>query len=121
MTNFKALAQQELSMSVLMAGREQLKTDDIIGKELTIIAFDMAVITDHGEEKIFPVILFKEMPDHYYNGGTLLKKLCDVWAAEYGGDYTGASEDLEKSGGVKVRFKASKTKGGNNLTTIDVL
>lgn len=118
---FREVAQKELSMSALMAGREQLKTDDIIGQDLTIVAFDMAAITDKGEEKIFPVIIFAEYPDHYYNGGTLLKKMCDVWAAMYDGDLETASRELQASGGVKVRFKSGRTKSGNNLTTIDVL
>lgn len=118
---FKLAADEELSLSPLMTGREQLKTDDLIGKEVTIIAFDFATIIDKGEEKTFPVILLKEYPDHYYNGGTLLAKLCTVWASLLGGDVEKASEELAAEGGVKIRFRATRTKGGNNLTAIDVL
>ena len=121
MANFRDIAISTMSLSELMAGREQVKTDEIVGKELTIVAFDFATITDHGEEKTFPVILFKELPDRYYNGGALLSKLCTAWAAECDGDISAASTALEDEGGVKVRFRATKTKSGNNLTTMDIL
>lgn len=119
--NFKDVAVKTLSLSELMAGREQLKTEDLIGKTVTIMEFDFATITDKGEEKTFPVILFKEYPDHYYNGGTLLQKLCIAWAAMYDGDYETASEELSNSGGVQIRFRMTKTKSGNNLTSVDVV
>ena len=59
---FKQIAEEELSLSPLMTGREQLKTDDLIGKEVTVIAFDFATITDKGEEKTFPVMLPQGIP-----------------------------------------------------------
>ena len=121
MKNFKEIAVKTLSLSELMAGREQIKTDDLIGQAATIIAFDFATITDKGEAKTFPVLLLKEYPDKYYNGGTLLMKLCMAWASEYDGDVEAASADLEKSGGVHIRFRATRTKSGNNLTNITVL
>lgn len=121
MNKFREIAAKELSLSELMAGREQLKTEDLIGKEVTVVQFDFATITDKGVEKTFPVLILKEYPDHYYNGGTLLMKLCQAWAAEYDGDIEAASADLEKSGGVKLRFKTTKTKSGNNLTSVDVV
>lgn len=118
---FKQIAEEELSLSPLMTGREQLKTEDLIGKEVTVIAFDFATITDKGEEKTFPVMLLKEYPDNYYNGGALLSKLCQAWANAYDGDIEAASDDLAAEGGVKLRFRATRTKAGNNLTAIDVL
>lgn len=119
--NFRKIASQELSLSELMTGRVQITTDELIGKKATIVAFDLATITDKGEEKVFPVLLLKEYPDRYYNGGTLLMKMCTAWAAEYGGDIATASIDLEKAGGVEVEFKSTKTKDGKNLTSIIVL
>ena len=82
---------------------------------------DFATITDKGEQKTFPVLLLKEYPDKYYNGGALLMKLCMAWASEYDGDVEAASADLEKSGGVQIKFRATKTKSGNNLTSVDVV
>lgn len=119
--NFKKTAQDELSLSPLMAGRDQIKTEDLIGQTVTVMAFDFATITDKGVEKTFPVLLLKEYPDRYYNGGTLLFKLCKCWAAAYDGDIEAASLDLENEGGVQLRFSATKTKSGNNLTAIDVV
>lgn len=121
MANFRKIAIDELSLSPLMAGREQLKTDDLIGQTVTVYAFDFATITDKGAEKTFPVLLLREHPDHYYNGGTLLSKLCQAWAAAYDGDVERASEELEADGGVQLRFTATKTKSGNNLTAVDVI
>lgn len=119
--NFKKVAQDELSLSPLMAGRDQIKTDDLIGQTVTVTGFDFATITDKGVEKVFPVLLLKEYPDRYYNGGTLLSKLCRCWAEAYDGDIEAASNDLEAEGGVQLRFTATKTKSGNNLTAVDVV
>lgn len=118
---FRDIAVKELSLSPLMAGRDQLKTEDLIGQTVTVYAFDFATITDKGVEKTFPVLLLKEHPDHYYNGGALLSKLCMAWVAEYEGDIEAASEALSAEGGVQLRFTATKTKSGNNLTAVDVL
>ena len=121
MKNFREIASAELSLSHLATGRTKVDTQALIGKELTIVAFDFANITDEGEEKVFPIILFKEMPANYYCGGFMLSKLCSAWAAEYDGDIESASNDLGASGGVAVRFKATRTKTGNNLTTIEII
>lgn len=118
---FKDVAVKTLSLSELMAGREQLKTEDLIGETVTIMEFDFATITDKGEEKTFPVVVFKEYPNHYYNGGTLLRKLCIAWSAMFDGDTETASEKLAASGGVAIRFRSTKTKSGNNLTSVDVV
>ena len=119
--NFKKMAQDELSLSPLMAGRDQIKTEDLIGQTVTVTGFDFATITDKGVEKTFPVLLLKEYPDRYYNGGALLSKLCRCWAEAYDGDIEAASSDLEAEGGVQLKFTATKTKSGNNLTAVDVV
>lgn len=119
--NFKKMAQDELSLSPLMAGREQIKTDDLIGQTVTVTGFDFATITDKGVEKTFPVLLLKEYPDRYYNGGALLSKLCKCWADAYDSDIEMASADLAAEGGVQLKFTATKTKSGNNLTAVDVV
>ena len=119
--NFKKMAQDELSLSPLMAGRDQIKTDDLIGQTVTVTGFDFATITDKGVEKTFPVLLLKEYPDRYYNGGALLSKLCKCWADAYDGDIEMASADLAAEGGVQLKFTATKTKSGNNLTAVDVV
>lgn len=119
--NFKKIASKTLSLSPLMEGREQLKTEDLIGKVATVTDFDFANITDKGETKTFPVLLLAEYPDHFYNGGALLSKLCIAWASEFEGDVEAASEALHESGGVQLRFRSTRTRSGNNLTSIDVI
>lgn len=119
--NFRKIAQDELSLSPLMSGREQIKTEDLIGQTITVIEFDFATITDRGEQKTFPVLLLEEYPDRYYNGGALLNKLCEAWAAAADGDIDAASSELRSSGGVKFKVSMTKTKSGNNLTSIDLV
>lgn len=119
--DFRKIASKELSLSPLMANRNQIKTSDLLGQTVTVTNFDFARITYKGEENIFPVLLFAEHPDKYYNGGCLLSKMCEAWAAEFDGDVAAASIALEDSGGVRIKFLSTKTKSGNNLTSITVL
>ena len=128
--NFKQAAQESTLLCKLMQGREKLDTDDVIGKDLTIIAFDFAPKFDQqgnmvadpqtGEQDVFGVVTFKEN-EGYYCVGTVFTKVCKVWAAEYEGDVEAASRDLAAQGGVKVRFSEGKTKRGNNLVNVEIL
>lgn len=118
---FREIAAKTLSLSDLMAGREKMTTDDLLGQTVTCVEFDFAEITDDGQKKVFPVLVFAEYPDRYYTGGTLLNKMCQAWAAEFDGDIGAASAALSDEGGVKIRFSAGKTKHGNNLTNITVM
>lgn len=120
MFDFRKTAINELSLSPLMAGKEQIKTDDLIGQTVTVVAFDFATITDKGETKTFPVLLLREYPEHYYNGGTLLNKLCLAWASEFE-TIDEANAELLAFGGVQLKFSATKTKTGNNLTKVEVV
>lgn len=119
--DFRKIASKELSLSPLMANREQIQTSDLLGQTVTVINFDFAHIIDKGEEKVFPVLLLAEYPGKYYNGGCLLSKMCEAWTAEFDGDVEAASIALEDSGGVQIKFASTKTKSGNNLTSITVL
>lgn len=121
MSTFREIAAKTLSLSDLMAGREKMTTEELIGQTVTVTEFDFATINDKGVEKTFPVLIFAEFPDRYYSGGTLLAKMCMAWAGEYDGDVAAASAALSDEGGVKIRFSAGKTKSGNNLTNISVL
>lgn len=119
--NFRKIALDEMSLSPLMAGRDKIATDDLIGQTVTVVAFDFATITDKGEEKTFPVLLLEEYPENYYNGGILLSKLCVAWAAAFDGDVEEASNALAEQGGVKLKFTSTRTKSGNNLTSVQVI
>lgn len=130
MGKFSQIAQDNTSLCPLMSGRVKLSTEEILGKEMTIVAFDFApkfdkngeaIVDDStGETDVFGVVVFAEMPHRYYCVGTVFTKVCKAWANGYDSPQE-ASADLEKEGGVKVRFRQSKTKKGNNLTAVDIL
>lgn len=130
--DFRKSAQSATQLCELMAGREKLTTEEVIGAgELTITAFDFAPKFDQngqpvgdsstGEQDTFGVVVFKEHPDRYYSVGTVFTKVCKAWAEQFGGSAEAASVELTKSGGVKVRFSNGKTKKGNNLVNVEIL
>lgn len=107
-------------LSALQNNREKLSTSDLVKQfpdGITVNAFDFATIDD----KTFAVVTFAEDGTKYYNGGTVLTKMCLAWAAGFDGDPESASIALGKAGGVKLKFAESKTKNGNNVTTITVV
>lgn len=128
--NFKQVAQENTLLSAIMVGKEKLETEDVLNKELTIIAFDFApkfdqagnpVVDDKtGEVDTFGVVVFAEFPDKYYCVGAVFTKVCHAWAAGFSSPEE-ASAALAAEGGVRVKFTASKTKKGNNLTAVDIL
>lgn len=127
--NFKQVAQENTLLSAIMVGKEKLETDDILDKELTIIGFDFApkfdqqgkpIANEMGEVDTFGVVVFAEYPDKYYCVGAVFTKVCHAWAAGFSSPQE-ASAALAAEGGVKVKFSASKTKKGNNLTAVEIL
>lgn len=127
--DFKKAAQENTLLCRLMVGREKLDTDDIIDKELTIIGFDFApkfdregnaIVDENGQADVFGVVIFNELPSSYYCVGTVFTKVCKAWAAPFA-TVEEASDALAVEGGVKVKFTASKTKKGNNLTAVEIL
>lgn len=128
--DFKKTAQENVSLSPIMVGREKLDTEDVVNKVLTIVQFGFAPKFDKdgnplvdqstGEVDTFGVVVFKEIPDKYYCVGTVFTKVCKAWAAGFESAEE-ASSALESEGGVKVKFSPSKTKKGNNLTAVEIL
>lgn len=128
--NFKQVAQENTLLSAIMVGRNKLETEDILGKELTIVGFDFAPKFDQsgkpvvdpstGEADTFGVVVFAEHPDSYYCVGAVFTKVCHAWAAPFTSAQE-ASEALAAEGGVRVKFTPSKTKKGNNLTAVEIL
>ena len=107
-------------LSSLQNNRNKISTEELISSfpdGVTVNQFDFATI----EDKVFAVVTFAEDDTRYYNGGTVLTKMCLNWAAGFAGDPEAASTALAKSGGVKLKFTESKTKNGNNVTTITVV
>lgn len=120
-SNMKNIAMNTMLFSRLQAGREKIETDQVLGQTLTIIAFDFATINDHGTEKVYPIVIFEELPDKFLNGGALLNKLCKAWAEEFDGDPEAASEALQEEGGVPVRFGTRRSASGNTYTTVEIM
>lgn len=128
--NFKEVAQKSLLLSPIMAGREKMSTDEVVGKIFTIKAFDFApkfdkdgnTISDPetGEVETFGVVVFEEHPDRYYCVGAVFTKVCHAWASAFE-TAEEASNALAAEGGVKVKFTQSKTKKGNNLVAVEIL
>lgn len=120
MFNFRESAMNSTLLSTLQNNREKISTEGLIQRfpdGITVNAFDFATVKD----KTFAVVTFAEDDSMYYNGGTVLTKMCLAWAAGFDGDPESASIALGKSGGVKLKFNESKTKDGNNVTTITVV
>ena len=116
--NFRESAIKETTLSELMTNREQLTTEDIAGKVLTVSNFDIIVMNG----KQYAIVIFKEFPDNYYNGGMVLTKIVMNWVNDFDGDITGAATALAKAGGVQFKFNTGKTKDGKrNLTTVEVV
>lgn len=127
---FAKIAQDSTLLSPIMGGKTKMTTDDVVGKEFTIIAFDFAPKFDQqgnpiidettGEVDTFGVVVFAEAPDKYYCVGTVFSKVCHAWMAGFDTPEQ-ASAELEAEGGVRVKFMESKTKKGNNLTSVQIL
>lgn len=120
MFNFKESAMNSTLLSKLQKNRTKIDTSELVKRfpdGVTVNAFDFATIND----KAFAVVTFEEDDSLYYNGGTVLTKMCLAWAAGFDGDPETASVQLAKQGGVKLKFTESKTRGGNNVTTITVV
>lgn len=127
---FKQQAQEATLLSPIMKDREKMATEDVVGRELTIVGFNFApkfdekgyaiVDSETGQPDEFGVVIFSEEPDKYYCVGAVFTKVCKLWAADYP-TVKEASDALAASGGVKVKFSEGKTKRGNNLVNVDIL
>lgn len=120
MMNFKQAAIQQTTLSELMGEREKIDTDGVIShfpEGITIVNFDLIDLSG----KTYPILIFKEDDTKFLNGGMVLKKIVDAWLEGYDGDLTACNDDLRACGGVKIRLEKSRTKSGNNITTVKVL
>lgn len=121
---FASIAKKETTLSFIMEGREKVKMDEIMRAYpdgVTIIGFDFINGTDNkGNPTTFPVLAFAEDQSKCFFGGAVLSKICAAWLA--GGDDTEAvSIALRDAGGVRMKFRETKTRTGNNLIAVDVL
>lgn len=133
--NFRKVAQSATSVSPLMAGREKITTQEITGKTLTVAAFDIARLanfvvnqaTGEVRDVEYGVFVFAEMPDHYYQAGTVGTRIANDWLLLYDGE----SEDIHEqctelsaeiaTEKIQLRFTETKTRRNQNIVKIDVL
>ena len=85
---------------------KMLEADEVYDKELTIIEFDLAKTQDGNE---YCVVIFKEMPDCFYFGKSVLTELCK----EIEADET-ALDELHIAG-LKVILSEAKSKTSGRM------
>lgn len=120
----KERAKEVTSLSELMTGREKGATSDLINQKLTVQAVDLTRLLNNntGEFEDVPVIIFKEIADKFYFGGTVWKQIIESWVEMY--DTTTPLKDVNndlQAENVVVEITSGKTKKGNNITRIEVL
>ena len=94
-----------------LEGKTQLKNDEILDNELTINDFSFAR-TRNGETS---VILFKETPDKFLFGGTVITNLLkDI------NDDPEAVKSLKEEG-MRVRFFNSTSRSGKDYVNVEIL
>ena len=134
MANFKKIAMDSTGTSWLQVGREQIKTEELVGRDLTVVAFDLVpsyeqaddkkyypqIDPDTGEVKTYAIAVFKEIPDRYAGLGAIFTGICKAWMADYNTTEE-ASKALSEEGGVQVRMEQSKTKDGRQITKVYIL
>lgn len=134
MKNFRKVAQNSTSISPIMAGREKLSTDEIVGKTLSLMAFDVAEIKNYTNRNTgeisdieYGVFVFREMPDKYYQAGTVGTRIVNDWLTLYDGE----SEDVHDqcaelsaevaADNIMLKFTRGVTSRGQNIVKIEVL
>lgn len=121
-SRFAAMAKEATTLCEIMQGKTKIDTDELLGKEITITAFDFIELKDKsGELKKFAVCCFEEDPEAFFFGGTVLTKICEAWAKEFDGDAAAASEALADDGGCVIKMTAGKTKNGRRITNVDII
>ena len=109
--NLVNLALQATGCSPLMVGRNPITTAQVASfGVLTMRDYDWLKAIDNGVEKRYPIVIFDEIDDGYYSGGTQLYNLCKAI------DDAVAGDELRKDG-LKLKFEESTTKDGKRSFT----
>lgn len=105
-------AHEDGNSDAVLHGGRQLKTDHIINRVLTIIAAQYAYVPDeNGRQKRYPVVVFAEAPDYWYNMGQLGSNLIRDWAKRIGDNpeenpyLPRLNQELTDCGGVRIHFR----------------
>lgn len=123
--DFRASATSAVVDSYLRNGREKAMLDTLAKAYpdgLTLIAGDLThAIDKNGEPKEYCLVVFKEEPDKFVNGGSAFTKIIRGYVTAFEGDVEKMNEELEKSGGVKVKVDTKRLDNGNNYTVVTVI
>lgn len=123
--DFRASATSAVVDSYLRNGREKAMLDTLAKaypEGLTLIAGDLThAIDKNGEPKEYCLVVFKEEPDKFVNGGSAFTKIIRGYVTAFEGDVEKMNEELEKSGGVKVKVDTKRLDNGNNYTVVTVV
>lgn len=112
---------KETSISPLIENRQKIDVDAVQNTVLTIDKIDLVKIKNKntGEYEDVPVIVFKEIPDHFIFGGICLLNIVKAWVEQCGTVET-VNETLQAET-VQIKIEKSKTKSGNNVNKVTVL
>lgn len=105
--SLKQLAQEAVTLSPLMNGRDKVSTEEIIKaypEGFTVAAVDMV----ETETESYPVILMKEDNNVFYCGGVVLKKIVSGWIDTYG--TADAVNEALKAEDIKIKLEETQTK-----------
>lgn len=119
MSKFAMKAKEMTEGSFVTVGKEKVEIDDVMlafPNGVTVTAFDFLTGSD-GE---FAVCAFAEDEKAFFFGGKILTDMCKAWAEDYASTKD-ASADLSAEGGVKLRFKRSKTKTNRDVVLVEVV
>lgn len=118
--NFNDLAKQATTLSDLMNGRNKVSKDDLMRNYpdgVTVVGFDFV----NGTKGDYPICIIAEDDKIFFNGGCVVDKIVRKWVEAYAGDIKGCSDALKANGGVKMKFAKGTTKGGNSITTVEII
>lgn len=128
--NFSNVAKKASNESVVRKGRKKADLQSVVSAYpdgVTIVCAEISHTTEVDRKtdetivKEFAVIAIKEESELYFNGGSALTAIVRAWLEQYGNDVEAMNADLEKSGGVKVKFEFTRLANGNNYTVVNVL
>lgn len=119
MSKFAMKAKELTVGSFVTVGKEKVEIDEVMRifpNGVTVTSFDFLT----GSDGDFAVCGFAEDESVFFFGGKILTGMCKAWAEGYASTKE-ASADLASEGGVKLRFKRSKTKANRDVTLVEVV
>lgn len=114
MYNFRAKAQEAITLSPVMTNRTKVK--NVTGK---VHISDFDIVPDAKSKKMYAVCAISAT--EFMNGGYMLTKIFSSIVDDFGGDITTAREEFVSAGGLDVVITRTMTRDGNNFVNVEVL